>query len=277
MTESRRVLVSAPDRAMRAAVRRALSGFDVLEATDEITTSALGAACRPDVLVLDATDPDRAESVIGARRDDFRSSGTATVFIVDSPPMVGKIAGVFGGADDYVVCPFADEDLAARVDVCLRRTAAGRSVNPLTGLPGNAAVMDELTRRFGTAEPFELLHIDLDDFKVLNDTLGFARGDAVIATVARCVVESLAASSTAGCFLGHVGGDDFVVITPTSLGPASAADIVERFDGEATGCAMSIGIAHSRPGDRPTDLAERAARAKSAAKAQAGSSWSVLS
>jgi diguanylate cyclase (GGDEF)-like protein len=262
---------------MRSAVRRALTGYSVIEATDEITTSALGAACRPDVLVLDATDPDRAERVIAATRDDFRSASTMTIFIVDRPPVAGKVAGVFGGADDYVECPFADEDLAARVDVGLRRSAAGRSVNTLTGLPGNAAVMDELSRRVASGDPFALLHIDLDDFKVLNDSVGFARGDEVIAAVARCVVESLAAQPTGGCFVGHVGGDDFVVMTPVSIGEATAADIVERFGRETTGCAMSVGVVHSRPGDRPSDLAERAARAKAAAKAGVGSGWSVLS
>ncbi|MGH2758771.1 MAG: diguanylate cyclase [Actinomycetota bacterium] len=277
MAERPRILVSAPDRAMRDAVRGALPGFPVIEATDEITTSALGAACRPAVLVLDATDPDRAGLVTTAARDHFLSWPAATVFIVDRPPLGGKVAAAFGGADDYVVCPFADSDLAARVEVCLRRSAAVRSVNPLTGMPGNAAVGEELAGRLEKGDVFALLHIDLDDFKALNDSLGFARGDEVIVVAARCVVESLVAQTVSGCFAGHVGGDDFVVITPPEVGEKCAADIVGRFDAETTGCAMSVGVVGSRAGEPPLELAERAARAKAAAKAVAGSSWSVLS
>jgi len=274
VTERRRVLVSAPDRAMRSAVRRALDRFAVVEAADEVTTSALAVACRPDVIVVDATDAARAGRALAGVRNDFRTVLTTTVYIVDRLPVDGGVNGAFGGADDYVVCPFADEELAARVDVSVRRSESRRGVNPLTGLPGNTVVREEIARRAASGEPFAFLYVDLDDFKALNDRFGFARGDDVIRTVAGSIVRALETVSGPGCFAGHVGGDDFVVLAPPEDAEDVAAGIIRCFDAELTGCTMSIGVVSSGGGaEDPLRLTERAAAAKAAAKRRAGSSW----
>lgn len=274
MTERRRVLVSAPDEAMRSAVRRALDRFAVVEASDEVTTSALAAACRPDVIVVDATDAPRAVRALAGVRNDFRTALTTTVYIVDGIPVDGNVDGAFGGADDYVVCPFSDDELAARVDVSVRRSASRRGVNPLTGFPGNTVVSEEIARRKASGEPFAFLYVDLDDFKALNDRFGFARGDDVIRTVADSIVRALETVSRRGCFAGHVGGDDFVVLAPPEDAEDVAAEIIRGFDAAGTGCTMSIGVVASRgESEGPPRLTERAAAAKAAAKRRAGSSW----
>ena len=90
---------------------------------------------------------------------------------------------------------------------------AQRAVNPLTGLPGNLSVLAERQRRTDAGEAFAQLHLDLDNFKSFNDRYGFPRGDTAITVVADVLVEVTEAEGGAGDFVGHVGGDDFQVLT----------------------------------------------------------------
>jgi diguanylate cyclase (GGDEF)-like protein len=259
---------------MRSAMREALSDFSVVEATDEVTTVALAAACRPNVLVLDATDGDRAARTLAALRNDFRVASTSTVYVVDRAPVSGALGDAVGGADDYVVCPFDDEELSARVQMSLRRATTRRAVNPLSGLPGNTAVIDELRARSEGGREFACLYVDLDDFKSFNDRHGFARGDELIRGVASCVMSVLEDCSPSSCFAGHVGGDDFVVLTAPGDAAGVAEGIVACFEAEGNGCSISVGVvgrAHAIGG--PDEIARAAASAKAEAKRREGSSW----
>jgi diguanylate cyclase (GGDEF)-like protein len=268
-----RVLVSAGG-SLRQAIRAGLVGFDVVEATDDQDIAALAVACRPDALVVDATDAERAARTVLTLRRDFRTAFTPTLLIVGELPSDGFIGGWFRGADDYVVEPFEPEELAGRVRLSLRRSSALRGVNPVTGLPGSGVVGEEIARRLVEETPFACLHVDLDDFKAFNDRYGFARGDEVIRTVARSVVEVLEAQAPAVCFAGHVGGDDFVLLTPPGQSVEIAGAIIRRFEAFQTRCSMSIGVVEA--GDRfagPPEVAEAAARAKSLAKRRRSSAW----
>jgi diguanylate cyclase (GGDEF)-like protein len=89
-----------------------------------------------------------------------------------------------------------------------------KGANPLTGLPGNVAIELELERRVRTRQPSSFVYVDLDNFKIYNDTYGFRNGDAIILLLARIL--SWAAKRHGGPkdeFIGHVGGDDFVIMS----------------------------------------------------------------
>ena len=87
-----------------------------------------------------------------------------------------------------------------------------KGANPLTGLPGNVAIEREISRRAAARTPTSLVYIDLDNFKVFNDVYGFKDGDKAILLTARILLESLATYGFQDDFLGHVGGDDFVLL-----------------------------------------------------------------
>ncbi len=88
-----------------------------------------------------------------------------------------------------------------------------KGANPLTGLPGNVAIELELERRCESNTPFSIAYADLDNFKVYNDTYGFKDGDNVILLLARIMTWAVKRHGRAGeDFLGHVGGDDFVLL-----------------------------------------------------------------
>ena len=83
-----------------------------------------------------------------------------------------------------------------------------RSCNPLTGLPGNIAIADEIDRCLLQERDFIVSYLDLDNFKAFNDKYGFEKGDAVIRLLADVLKEIVAKSG----FVGHIGGDDFIAV-----------------------------------------------------------------
>lgn len=141
-----------------------------------------------------------------------------------------KIGGIDAGADDYVVKPFEPKELLARIRMILRRTQRDLEANPLTRLPGNVAIMDELSRRLKSDDLFAVCYIDLDKFKAYNDTYGFEHGDEVIRETARILIRTIKQSGNPDDFIGHIGGDDFVIITVLSAADSICQKVIDDFE-----------------------------------------------
>jgi diguanylate cyclase (GGDEF)-like protein len=107
-----------------------------------------------------------------------------------------------------------------------------RNLSPLTGLPGNIRIQEEIERMVRDGHSFAVLYCDLDNFKAYNDQKGFVRGDRLIQATARIIQDAVAEFAGAEGFVGHVGGDDFVAITPPDVAEEAAKRIVERFDAQ---------------------------------------------
>jgi diguanylate cyclase (GGDEF)-like protein len=103
--------------------------------------------------------------------------------------------------------------------------------SPLTGLPGNMAIEMEIQKRLSEKNPFSLCHVDLDNFKPFADKYGYAWGSEVIKEVAHILTENVHTDDLDGDFIGHVGGDDFIVIiTGSERAEQICQKIVEEFD-----------------------------------------------
>nr|AAF34247.1 putative response regulator [Megalodesulfovibrio gigas] len=96
-----------------------------------------------------------------------------------------------------------------------------KGANPLSGLPGNVSIEREIERRLKGCHPTAMAYIDLDNFKVYNDVYGFERGDRIILLTADLLREAVKLCGGEGDFLGHIGGDDFLVMAD----PARVVDI----------------------------------------------------
>jgi GGDEF domain-containing protein len=139
-----------------------------------------------------------------------------------------KVIGLTAGADDYVVKPFDTLELIARIAGTLRRTADIRALSPLTGLPGNHRIDVEVSSRAAAGVPYALCHVDLDEFKGFNDAYGFQRGDDLLLLLASCLQKAVSRAGFPLPFLGHLGGDDFVVVcTPDQAEPLCGAAVGE--------------------------------------------------
>ncbi len=89
-----------------------------------------------------------------------------------------------------------------------------KGTNPLTGLPGNVAIEQEVESRIKQKRPFSIIYGDLDHFKVYNDTYGFKNGDRIIKLAADIMSWATRKHAPSDARLCHIGGDDFVLITP---------------------------------------------------------------
>ena len=102
--------------------------------------------------------------------------------------------------------------------------------NPLTQLPGNHGIYHETQKQIYEKQKFVFFHIDLDRFKIFNDRYGLARGDEVIRKTAKLLRDSLNEKGASDDFLGHQGGDDFVIIVKPSRADAVAEMVIKKFD-----------------------------------------------
>ena len=292
------VLVVDDDRALCAvlAERFAMDGLRTECVHDGSSAIPRALALRPQLIVLDLALPDQSgDQVFAGLRADHRTRYTPVVFVTGAAGRSEKIHHLLAGADDYVTKPFDLEELAARVQAALRRARTLGGLNPLSGLPGNSAIYEEMTVRLRSAERFACLYLDIDHFKSFNDRYGFTRGDTLIVALAEAIFAAVSASGD-DAFIGHVGGDDFVVICDAEAAEPLAEDVVARFgvrsrelhdEGDLaaggyeapdrrgvrtrwTLASVSVGIAIAAPGMFPTAaaLAETAAEMKHVAKRQ---------
>jgi GGDEF domain-containing protein len=140
-----------------------------------------------------------------------------------------KVAGFEAGADDYLAKPFDPRELRARVVALLRIVRREGDRNPTSGLPGGTAIEEEITRRAQQNEAFAVCYIDLDNFKPFADTFGFTAADTVIREMGAAVRAAVQAVGTPKDFVGHIGGDDFIVVTVAQRAEAIARETASRF------------------------------------------------
>jgi diguanylate cyclase (GGDEF)-like protein len=140
------------------------------------------------------------------------------------------LVGLELGADDYVKKPFNERELLARVRNIFRRIDRNRNANPLTGLSGNLEIQREITSRITKGFSFAVIYVDLDNFKAYNDVYGFSNGDRIIILSADILRDQIALWGNTDDFVGHIGGDDFIVITSPDKAIQICEQIIEEFD-----------------------------------------------
>jgi len=169
----------------------------------------------PDLIVLDINMPemDGFATCSELRKSPQTRHIPVVMLTAVRTQLDDRVRGLRLGADDYLPKDIDPEELAARLETVLRRATGVSDINPLTKLPGNAVITDEIDRRLALREPFAVAWADLDNFKAFNDRYGFTRGDKMILETARALSESLDRYRAEDDFLGHVGGDDFVILS----------------------------------------------------------------
>lgn len=208
-----------------------LAGFEVEPVVDGSSLVDQAVRRQPALILLDVMMPGLGGlATVRHLRTDGRTSHIPIILVTARSQVEDTIAGLEVGADDYVTKPFDPGELVARARATLRRANQVRTMSPLTGLPGNARIEQELVRRLRDDAPLALLYADLNEFKAVNDYYGPLHGDRVIQGLAAAVTGAAADAGDRDTFVGHVGGDDFVVIHQSGGVRAIAQRICERFD-----------------------------------------------
>jgi len=208
-------------------VRLEHENFTVLTEDEPEEGLKLAHSEHPDIILLDVNMPGmNGFEVCRKLKGDFATAQIPVIMLTCMDDTDYKIEGLEGaGADDYLIKDEIDHrEIAARIRSILRRTRESISVNPLTHLPGNRAIEAEVNRRLESAEPFTIGYVDIDSFKAYNDVYGFQNGDKIILAIAKILRESV--TDRPGVFVGHIGGDDFVFISPPEVAEPIADRIV---------------------------------------------------
>jgi len=215
------------------AARLARSGYAVLVARDEAHLQSLALGERPDLIIGDLGANDSTPVGVCRRlKSSILLRHLPVVVVTDRGELPSRIAAVNGGADDYVVEPYDEAELLARIGRAIVRSRLSLDANPLTRLPGNASIKAEIGERLARGEPFAVLFIDLSDFKAFNDRYGFDRGDEALRVLGDIVLEAVErpGNGSSSDFAGNIGGDDFVVVTTADRAEAVAARVCQLVD-----------------------------------------------
>ena len=233
MPESILVVDDDPDIARFVEVNLRSAGYDVSVASDGEEALLKAGSMRPDLVLLDVMMPriDGFEVAHRLRRNP-QTSNTSIIMLTAKALATDKVLGLTAGADDYIIKPFDPIELLARVKGTLRRAKEMRNLSPLTGLPGNIRIQEEIERMVREDLSFAVVYADLDNFKAYNDLKGFVRGDRVIQATARTLQDAVFEFAGSEGFVGHVGGDDFVAVVPPGVAEDVAKRIVANFDSQ---------------------------------------------
>lgn len=235
---------------MRLMVRDLLQsiGHEVALAPDGLTALAAVQAREPDLLILDLNMPGMTgfEVCRAIKRNPF-TSRIPVLMLTSQADVETKVEGFEAGADDYLPKPFDPRELRARVSALLRLVQREGDRNPTSGLPGGRSIETELERQVERGRPFSVLYLDFDNFKPFADHFGFSVADRVIrefGVALRQVVDDTPEEQGA-TFVGHIGGDDFLMIASEGEGESLAREAARRLReiiGRAVGAeALALG------------------------------------
>ncbi len=189
---------------------------------------------RPDMMIITAELPDLSGlQICRLLAEESRTRHIPLMLLAGQARMPAVLEALENGADDVLTQPFDYRELVARVRAHIRRAQLKPALNPLTGLAGNLIIEQEIRRLATAGGPFAVLYLDLNHFKSYNDVYGFPAGDEAIRLLAGVIATAVAEAGDPGDLVGHVGGDDFVVITTPANAEAIAQRIIADFDRQA--------------------------------------------
>jgi diguanylate cyclase (GGDEF)-like protein len=205
--------------------------YEILKAMDGEEAIRIIKSKPLDLVLLDYAMPKmNGRQVCMEVKKDILLRHLPIIMVTGKGEVSDKVGGIDAGADDYIVKPFEPKELLARIRMILRRTARDLEANPLTRLPGNVSILNELSSRIESDTLFAVCYIDIDKFKSYNDKYGFEHGDEVIRETARILIQSTQEAGNPADFIGHIGGDDFVLVTTPDVVDNLCRKIIADFE-----------------------------------------------
>jgi diguanylate cyclase (GGDEF)-like protein len=186
---------------------------------------------KPDLVLLDVVMPDYSGFDICRILRESESNNLMPIIMITSQDAQEDILiGLEYGADDYVKKPFNERELLSRIRNIFRRIDRNRNANPLTGLNGNIEIQRDITSRISRGLLFAVIYADLDNFKAYNDVYGYSNGDRIIVLTADILTDQTALFGNPDDFVGHVGGDDFILVSTPDKAEQICRSVIAEFD-----------------------------------------------
>jgi len=242
MAETRRplprILLADDEPDLLALMKETLEheGFAVTTALDGQEALAAIRQDPPDIAVLDLIMP-RCDGFTVCRelRKDPLFAHLPIIILSASGSRDSRIEGLDLGVDDFITKSVDIRELLARIRMILKRSRQGLDANPLTRLPGNLSIESRIEDALAQDQPLAVLYVDLDQFKAYNDCYGYDAGDHVLRTLADILIKISRNHTETPDFVGHIGGDDYILLTDPSRMEEAARRIITEFDAASPG------------------------------------------
>jgi DNA-binding response OmpR family regulator len=183
----------------------------------------------PHLIILDIMLPDiDGFEVCRILRTSTRTSHVPIIFLTQKDERSDRLQGLELGADDYVTKPFDIEELKLRVQRAIVRAEQQSLTDPRSGLPAGRMIEDQL-RQIIRRQNWALMDIRLNHYEQFKEVYGFVAGDDVLRFTAMLMGEVLDDLGSINDFIGHAGGDNFIVITTEEAAPLIRQRLKERF------------------------------------------------
>jgi diguanylate cyclase (GGDEF)-like protein len=207
------------------------AGFEVVTANDGVEAMKAVFETNPDIIVLDYNMPRKNGLEVAQDLKNNPLFAHIPIIIVTAfGEKHAKLKGLGMGIDDYLIKPVDADELVARIRMILKRNRQVLDTNPLSKLPGNPSIQARVEREIQQGGQFAVLYLDLNNFKAYNDIYGFEAGDRIIKATANLLVKLTIQNENSEDFIGHIGGDDFIVVTSYARSEELAKRIVTAFD-----------------------------------------------
>lgn len=205
-------------------------GYEVQVAPRGGEALALTRKQLPQLIVLDIMLPDmNGYDVCRDLRSTTRTSHIPIIFLTQKDERSDKIAGLELGADDYITKPFDIEELKLRVKNQIERSERDNTTDPNSGLPSSLLIEDKLRDLMRDNRTWSYLDLRVTHYEAFKDVYGFVAGNEVLRFMALLIGEVLDALGTPDDFVGHAGGDNFVIISYSARAEALAERLAARF------------------------------------------------
>jgi len=201
----------------------AVRGSDALEKTKQVL---------PHLIVLDIMLPDiDGYEVCRNLRTSMRTSHIPVIFLTQKDERSDKLQGLELGADDYITKPFDIEELKLRVQGAIKRSERESLTDPRSGLPAGRLIEEQL-RRIIREKDWALLDARINSFESFKDVYGFVASDDVLRFTAMMIGEVVDELGSNKDFIGHAGGDNFIIITSNEKAASMKVRLKQRFNQE---------------------------------------------
>lgn len=233
MNIATKIVLAVPDLKLREILLYLLKSWEyhVLVLEEGVDAVELLKKENPSLLIIDAAlEGKKGLEICKQVKADFLTSYIPTIVLIDKRQLRRDLLSIEEGVDDYLIKPPDPIDLEIRIVLALRSAAHHFNANALTRLPGNKLIERQLVDRLDSGHQFSFHYIDIDNFKSYNDKYGYIKGNHVITDTAKIISRSVKANGNVEDFVGHIGGDDFVVITTPDKAEPIARQTIKDFD-----------------------------------------------
>lgn len=199
----------------------ALRGSQALEKTRQLM---------PHLIILDIMLPDiDGYEVCRKLRLSTRTSHIPVIFLTQRDERSDRLQGLELGADNYITKPFDIEELKLYVHNAIARSERESLTDPQTGLPAGRLIEDELRKVIRQRSGWSLMDIRLNHFDAFKNVYGFIAANDVLRFAAMLIGEVMDEFGSANDFIGHAGGDNFIIITTDEAAAQIQQQLRARF------------------------------------------------